>query len=103
MFGAWRSARLSYAPELCDCLSAYTTSRHRRPNGGLFGLAVLRMLPVSWTELLQHEPIGVVAFVFFGVIVALFTFGTGQRNEHSICFLRHRLTSFAVSKKEDKA
>ena len=47
------------------------------------------MLPVSWTELLQHEPIGVVAFVFFGVIVALFTFGTGQRNEHSICFLRH--------------
>jgi hypothetical protein len=95
MFGAWRSARLSYTPEFFGLPVLYHQPL-RAANGVLFGLAVLAVLPVPWTKLPQHEPVRVVPLVLFGVIVALFTFGTGQRNEHPICFLRHYLKSFAM-------
>src|SRR5579859_7374536 len=72
--------------------SAIVLSRSYIPpaaTGDLLGLAVLRVLPVARAELLQHEPVRVVPFVLFGVIVALFTLGTRQRNEHSIRFFSH--------------
>src|SRR3982074_1113885 len=70
-FGAWCSAKLSYGPRSYPVVSTLIPPA---ASGGqtvvLFGLAVLRMLPVPRTELLQHEPVRVVPFVLFGVIVA---------------------------------
>src|SRR5262249_26984552 len=76
-FRFWRSAlyQLSYAP-----MWVFRS---------LFRFAVLRVLATARAELLQRQPIWIVALVLFSVIVALLTVGARQRNEHSVCFLCH--------------
>ena len=74
----WRRPlyQLSYAPmNLCA--------------RSLLCLAVLRVLAAARAELLQREPIRIVALVLFRVVVTLLTLGTRQRNEHAISFFRH--------------
>src|SRR4249919_1658821 len=55
----------------------------------LLGLAVLGVFATARAELLQREPIGIVALVFFRVIVALFAVGARERDQGPICFLGH--------------
>ena len=56
----------------------------------LFGLAMLRVLAAAWTELLQRQPIGIVALVLLRVIVALFAVGARESDEDAVGFLGHK-------------
>jgi hypothetical protein len=55
----------------------------------LFRLAVLRMLSAPRAELLQRDPIRIVALVFFRVVVALATVGARQCDQYAIGLFRH--------------
>jgi hypothetical protein len=59
----------------------------------LLGLAVLPVLAAARTELLQLQPVGVVALVLGACVVALFALCTSQIDYDAIRFLCHFLFS----------
>ena len=44
----------------------------------------------------QHQAVLVISLVLLGVIVALFTLGTRERNKDAICFPGHRCLSWVI-------
>ena len=50
---------------------------------------MLSVLPAARAELLQRQPIWIVALVLFRVVIALLTLGTRQGNKYAIGFLGH--------------